>query len=181
MTVLVSGGASSGKSAWAEEVAFSLAAGREGRLLYLASLDRNAGGDTAERIARHRAARAGKGFETLELAVSSGEISVVREDGSPGVPLLRDATVLFEDVGNLVARALFSDGGGVRAALRFLERMEAVCGHLVAVTNDIFLGGADCLGGTLRPYCDALSRANAALARTAEKAYCVVAGIPLEL
>ena len=63
MMVLVTGGASSGKSAFAEHVALSL----PGPHIYAATM-RHGDGETEARIARHRAMREGKGFETVELA-----------------------------------------------------------------------------------------------------------------
>ncbi|MBR3182387.1 MAG: bifunctional adenosylcobinamide kinase/adenosylcobinamide-phosphate guanylyltransferase [Eggerthellaceae bacterium] len=62
MMVLVTGGASSGKSAFAERVALSL----PGPHAYVATM-RHGDSETEARIARHRAMREGKGFETIEL------------------------------------------------------------------------------------------------------------------
>ena len=63
MMVLVTGGASSGKSAFAERVALSL----PGPHAYVATM-RHGDSETEARIARHRAMREGKGFETIEIA-----------------------------------------------------------------------------------------------------------------
>ena len=61
MMILVTGGASSGKSAYAEQVACALPAPH----FYLAAM-KPFGEEGARRIARHRALRAGKGFITIE-------------------------------------------------------------------------------------------------------------------
>ena len=61
MMILVTGGASSGKSAYAEQLACSLPGSR----YYLAAM-KPFGEEGARRIARHRALRAGKGFVTVE-------------------------------------------------------------------------------------------------------------------
>lgn len=84
MLVVVTGGASSGKSAFAEELALRLPQ----PWWYVASMRRE-GDEAQRRIARHRALRAGKGFRTIEL-----------QDGT-ALPL--QGTVLLEDAGNVVA------------------------------------------------------------------------------
>ena len=55
------GGSACGKSGWAEDLACRLG----GPLIYLATME-PWGQEGAERIARHRKARVGKGFSTLE-------------------------------------------------------------------------------------------------------------------
>lgn len=66
MIALVTGGASSGKSAFAEQLALSL----PGPHVYAATM-RHGDAETEARIERHRAMRAGKGFVTVELAKGS--------------------------------------------------------------------------------------------------------------
>ena len=66
MIALVTGGASSGKSAFAEQLALSL----PGPHVYAATM-RHGDAETEARIERHRAMRAGKGFVTIELAKGS--------------------------------------------------------------------------------------------------------------
>ena len=85
MTALIFGGAASGKSAYAEELICRLP--RRGPLVYLASMDPLSGG--GERIRRHRALRAGKGFVTVE-----------RPRGLAGCPLPAGSAVLLEDLDN---------------------------------------------------------------------------------
>lgn len=98
MMVLVTGGASSGKSAFAERVALSL----PGPHAYVATM-RHGDAETEARIARHRAMREGKGFETVELG----------EGHSAPSPCL--GTALLEDLGNLVANGLEEELEGVLA------------------------------------------------------------------
>ncbi len=68
MMALVTGGAASGKSAFAEQLALSL----PGPHAYVATM-RHGDGETEARIARHRDMRAGKGFVTIELADAGWE------------------------------------------------------------------------------------------------------------
>ncbi|MBQ9041751.1 MAG: bifunctional adenosylcobinamide kinase/adenosylcobinamide-phosphate guanylyltransferase [Eggerthellaceae bacterium] len=70
MIALVTGGAASGKSAYAESLAKAL----PGPHAYVATM-RHGDAETEARIARHREMRAGKGFVTVELAGG--------EEGSP--------------------------------------------------------------------------------------------------
>lgn len=85
MMVLVTGGASSGKSACAENVALEL----PGPRFYLAAM-KPYGTEAARRIERHRKLRAGKGFETIEChdglkrAVSSAQAEVAKACGAGG-------------------------------------------------------------------------------------------------
>ena len=60
------GGSGSGKSAFAEQKAVSLAAG--GELVYLATMQVY-GEEGKKKVERHRQLRRGKGFETIERPV----------------------------------------------------------------------------------------------------------------
>ena len=89
MIALVTGAASSGKSAYAEDLAMGLAPLR----LYLATMSPE-GQAAQERIARHRALRAGKGFHTVEACDGFGRALAMPASG----------VALVEDLGNLVFR-----------------------------------------------------------------------------
>jgi adenosylcobinamide kinase/adenosylcobinamide-phosphate guanylyltransferase len=91
MMILIAGANSSGKSAFAEDLAVRIA---DGPLYYIATMVPH-GPEGAARVARHLTRRAGRGFITIE---------------SPGAVLpARDAdTVLLEDVSNLLADAMFA-------------------------------------------------------------------------
>ena len=67
MTVLVCGGAASGKSACAEELLCKLSG--DAPRVYLATM-RSFGAEAAARIEKHRAQRSGRGFETVECYVN---------------------------------------------------------------------------------------------------------------
>ena len=166
MMVLVTGGASSGKSAFAE--ALAVACG--GRFVYLATM-RPFGEEGSRRIARHRAQRAGKGFETvecygnLESAVASGEF-----DG---------ATVLLEDLGNLVANELFGADAqpGDRDALDGIAELSRVAANLVVVGNEVGCDGVSYGNETTR-YQEEIGRLACGVAAMSDAAFECVAGIP---
>ena len=164
MLYLITGGAGSGKSAWAEELVCRL----PGQRIYLATM-RPWDGECRARIARHRAQRAGRDFITLERYTDLAGVA-------PQIP--EGANVLLECMGNLVANELYSpEGGGEGAVLAGVEALERRCAHLTVVTNQVFSGGTDYSGETL-DYLRALARIDRALAARAGCVVEVVCGLP---
>lgn len=164
MTVYLEGGAACGKSRLGEAWAVSLHRGSPGPLLYLATM---AAGDKESlgRVARHRAARAGKGFGTVE-----------RPLGLAALDLPPRATVLLEDLGNLTANELYSPGGGGEAALLSgLEHLLARAENLVVIGNSVF---EENTGGETERYLSALAAAQALCAARCDAAAQVICGIP---
>ena len=102
MLVLVTGGAASGKSAHAERLLCDRAPSSR---LYLATMQ-PFGAAAQARIARHRALRQGKGFETVECSTDLAGLTLPRHyDG-----------ILLEDLGNLLANEIFAPEGAGDAA-----------------------------------------------------------------
>lgn len=169
MTTLVIGGAASGKSAFAEALAAVSAARRRCYLATLISFD----GEDDRRVARHREARAGKGFVTLE-----------RYTDLAGLAVPADSAVLLECLGNLTANEIFAPGGAEERALEAVVEgvlsLAGRCQDLVVVTNDTFADGYAYSGGTRR-FLEVLAAANAALAARFDRVYEVVCGIALPL
>lgn len=130
------------------------------------------GQEGAERIARHRQARAGKGFTTLEQPRNLETCSIPSH-----------ATVLLEDLGNLVANEIFP-GKAVdkNAALAALERgltaLEGKAEHLVVVGNDLFRDGEDYPPETMA-YLDVLSQVQTNLSKRYDLVAELVCGIPV--
>ena len=166
MIVLVTGGASSGKSAFAERVACALPAPR----VYLATMQ-GAGAEAAARIERHRALRAGKGFDTVEC-----ERELESSDALARIP--HDATVLLEDLGNLAANELFAPQPRTAdAVLAGIDALVARCAHLVIVTNEIGSDGVGYDEGT-RSYLEYLGALACACAARADIVVEVTASLP---
>ena len=116
---------------------------------------------------KHRAQRAGKGFETLERGLDLA-----------GAAFPENANVLLEDLSNLLANELYeSSGGGTEAVRRALAHLFARCENLTVVTNEVFSGGADYAAESLR-YMRTLADLNRELAARAELAVEVVCGLP---
>lgn len=169
MTALVFGGAASGKSAYGEALVCSLP--RRGPLIYLATMDAG-GAESAARIARHRAMRAGKGFVTLE-----------RGRGLADCPIPEGSAVLLEDLGNLAANELFSGPSpdinqAYQAILHGLEALAAQSEHLIVISVDLFRDG-EIYPRETELYLSLMARLHAALAARADRVAELVCGLPV--
>lgn len=179
--VLVTGGARSGKSRFAEELAGQ---GRQ-PVLYLATAE--AGDDEMRVRIREHQRRRPRDWRTIEATREVGRALA----GVPGPP----GTVLLDDLGLMVTNRLLDLCGDAKpnhetvAALDAaiedeideLRAAQAAGGwDLIVVTNEVGLGivPATPLGRVFR---DALGRANQSLAAHADEVYLLVAGIPLRL
>ncbi|MBD3897607.1 bifunctional adenosylcobinamide kinase/adenosylcobinamide-phosphate guanylyltransferase [Halomonas sp. ML-15] len=169
MIAFVSGGARSGKSAFAERLVRDYQRHRGGPRYYLATATPG-DSEMAARIARHRAER-GDGWRTLEAAA----LDLALAEVEPGSSLLLDCLTLW------ASRALFEFSLEESAALAQLERTLAKARAadiaLVIVSNDINEG--------MPPQDDAswryLALLQAGHCRVAAEADCVVqvvAGLP---
>ena len=179
--VLVTGGARSGKSRFAEDLA------RHGRqpVLYLATAE--AGDDEMRaRIADHQQRRPAE-WHTLEAQRDVGRVLATLEEVR--------GTVLLDDLGLLVTNRLLDLCGvseptretgaaldlALAAEIDVLRTAQAAGGwDLIVVTNEVGLGivPATPLGRVFR---DALGRANQALAADADEVHLLVAGIALRI
>ena len=162
MINLVIGAAASGKSEYAEDIVMSL----PGEKIYIATME-PFGAEAKERIARHRALRAGKGFTTVE-----------RPRDLIGLTPEADWNVLIEDLPNLAANELFSpEGGGADAVLSGVDRICKIVSSVTIVTGDIFSDGAEYDVGT-REYMEMLADLHMRIAAKADNVVEVVCGIP---
>lgn len=170
MLILVTGGAASGKSAHAERL---LCAHAPSSRLYLATMQ-PFGAAAQARIARHRALRQGKGFETVERPTDLAGLTLPQHyDG-----------ILLEDLGNLLANERFAPEGAGDAAfgsiLAGIAHLQDCCETLVVVTDEIFSDGVTYPPETAR-YIRDLAALNRALAARAAAVYESVCGILLPL
>ena len=162
MVNLVIGAAASGKSEYAEDIVMSL----PGEKIYIATME-PFGAEAEERIARHRALRAGKGFTTVE-----------RPRDLIGLTPEADWNVLIEDLPNLAANELFSpEGGGADAVLSGVDRICNIVSSVTIVTGDIFSDSAEYDVGT-REYMEMLADLHMRIAAKADNVVEVVCGIP---
>ena len=199
MLHIVYGGSASGKSSYAESFAMSLQG--EGRLLYIATMypykwnTTEIDPETMQRIERHRAVRADKGFDTVECYRHVEHIVAKRQD-----------VLLLECMSNLLANEMYleqdSDDGGLAETMSEVEKtgvgmsetlspvskkiVQALVNlstrvqDVVIVTNDVFSdGGSLTYDESTREYVKNLAEINCALAREAATVTEVVCGIPV--
>ena len=164
MIVLLTGGSGCGKSTYAEKL---IAAMPEDKRVYIATMQVY-DEESVKRVARHRAQRADKGFETIE-----------RPKDLAGLRLAPGSTALLEDLPNLLANEMF-DGGDWTRILPGLRALAARCENLVMVTNDVFADGVIYPSST-DEYLRRLARINAGAAALADYAAEVVYSIPVPL
>jgi adenosylcobinamide kinase/adenosylcobinamide-phosphate guanylyltransferase len=172
MNILVTGGAASGKSAYAERRALDLG----GSPIYVATMRVNGTEDEA-RVRRHRGLRDGTGFATAECPTPGA-----LEDAALALP--DDATVLLEDLGNLVADGLFTLQGDMRQIeeahreiARAIATVEQHAAHLVVVGNEVGCGIAPDTD-EMRAYIGLLGRIACEYAATCDEVVECVCGIP---
>ena len=163
MIVLVIGGSGSGKSAWAEKLMQQISG--ENRV-YIATM-RVWDQESEIRVARHREQRKELGFETVECPINVGDVQ-----------LPSNASVLLEDIPNLVANEMFDESGDVNRIISGLQRLAANCRNLVMVTGNIFADGKNYDPETLE-YMRLLAQVNAAAAEMADCGIEVVYTIPV--
>lgn len=199
MLHIVYGGSASGKSSYAESFAMSLQG--DGRLLYIATMypykwnTTELDPETMQRIERHRAMRADKGFDTVECYRHVEHIVAKRQD-----------VLLLECMSNLLANEMYleqdSDDGGLAETMSEVEKagvgmsetlspvskkivqalvdLSTRVQDVVIVTNDVFSdGGSLTYDESTREYVKNLAEINCALARVAETVTEVVCGIPV--
>lgn len=167
MVTLVIGGAASGKSEFAESLVL-----RVGDLprTYIATMQ-PFDDECRARIRRHREMRAKKKFETVECFTNLEQLNLPQK-----------GVVLLECMSNLVANELYSPDGAGEHTLEAIERgirhLIPQCEELIIVSNEVFSGGCDYEGDTLR-YLRVLAQVNRMAAKEADTVYEVVCGVPV--
>lgn len=163
MIALIIGGSGSGKSAYAEKLVKQIS---ENNRIYIATM-RVWDHESEIRVARHRAQRNELGFETIECPIKLDRVEITE-----------DATVLVEDIPNLVANEMFDENGDVGRIIPGLRKLAQRCKNLVMVTGNIFSDGGDYDSETQK-YMRLLSEVNAAAAVLADCGVEVVYTIPV--
>lgn len=167
MITLVTGGARSGKSSYAE----ALAARTGTDVVYIATaraLDR----EMEERIARHRARRP-SGWHTVEEPVALA--GALRKHASAARCVLIDCLTLW--LANL-ADVEPGDAGTLRE--EFVAALATAPGSVIVVTNEIGMGVVP-LGALSRRFVDDMGRLNQAVAARAHRVVLMVAGCALSV
>ena len=169
MLTVVTGGSGSGKSAFAEDLLLSYGPGERIYIATMFPFDQ----ESHARIARHRAMRRDKGFETVECYTGLDRLKIPS-----------GAHVLLECMSNLVANEMFQEGGAgvqvVGAVLEGIRTLQESAAHLCVVTNEIF-SGSQSYDEETRQYQENLGAINCRIVQMADTAVEVVYGIPLYL
>ena len=167
MITLVLGGARSGKSRYAEELALS----RPPPRYYLATAEAR-DQEMAERIRVHRVRRA-EAWITLEEPLDLPGI-LARHAAAPDASLLVDCLTLW--LSNLMGAGRDPEA----ATGDLLAACEAVTGHVIFVANEVGLGIVP-ENALARAFRDHAGRLNQAVAARAERVVFVAAGLPMVL
>ena len=164
--LFITGGSGSGKSAFAEQQVVDSGIARR---IYLATMQAF-GEEGRARVERHRALRAGKGFETVE-----------RTAGLASLSLPTGCAVLLEDLTNLFANEWFSvaPDGAAERVLEGVVHLTRQAALTVVVGNDLFRDGVEYADRDTAAYLAALASLNNALCAKAQGVWEVVCGIPI--
>ncbi len=176
---LIFGGARSGKSAWAEQLA--IASGKP--VTYLATAQAG-DAEMQARIAHHRQRRPAD-WRTVECTTDLAQ--TLRQASTAGNLVLIDCLTLwlsnclfadaadYPEVGHITSPAIFSQQ---RAA--FLQTLEELAGDVIMVSNEVGMGIIP-HGAISRWFVDEAGRLNQAVAARCEQVSWVAAGLPLHL
>ena len=133
MITLVSGGAASGKSEYAENISMSR---KNGTLIYIATM-MPYDSECYKKIERHREMRKEKGFLTLECPYDLKSIKCK--------DISKDSTILLECISNLLANEMYDQNrcreNAVLEIVDGIRSLKGKCENLVIVTNEIFSDG----------------------------------------
>jgi len=163
---LVLGGARSGKSAHAEQ----LAAAQDGAPVYLATAEPG-DDEMAERIAAHRARR-GDGWRTVEAPLELAE--ALRAEARDGACVLVDCLTIWLSNLLFAARDVEAEVSDLMAAL------DEVAAPVVLVSNEVGLGIVP-ENALARAFRDHAGRLNQRVADAADRVVLVTAGLPMTL
>ncbi len=174
--ILITGGARSGKSGFAERLAM-----QGNRVLFVATAEA-LDDDMARRIAAHRSSRPPE-WDTLEEPRSLPD-AIRRKSAGTGSAY---DTIIVDCLTIWVSNLLLLHEGNADAEARILEAAEKLLdvrqasgARWIVVTNEVGLGVVP-LSPLARAYRDALGRVNSLVASRADKVYLMAAGLALDL
>ncbi len=165
-TILILGGARSGKSTFAERKCIELG----GERIYLATAEA-LDDEMRQRIAQHRGRRGGD-WKTVEAPIDL--LNQLEAYAHAGSTVLVDCVTLW--LSNLMGR----DMDPQVAIDRLAAGLHALKGNVVLVSNEVGLGIVPD-NALARAFRDVAGLANQRLAAAADEVYFVVAGIPMRM
>jgi adenosylcobinamide kinase / adenosylcobinamide-phosphate guanylyltransferase len=170
--IFIIGGARSGKSRLAEEMAASL----DDQVLYVATAAAG-DGEMRARIAAHRARRPAQ-WRTLEIEtnVAAG----LKRDGGSGMVIIIDClTLLVSNIMGVAGEIDFA-GEADKEINELMSYINESTGTFIIVSSEVGLGLVPEYPSA-RQYRDVLGRANEQVAAAAAEVYLMVAGLRLRL
>jgi adenosylcobinamide kinase/adenosylcobinamide-phosphate guanylyltransferase len=173
--IFVTGGSRSGKSAWAQQKAEEI----PGPRLYVATcpvID----SEMEERVRKHREARLGRGWETIEETV---DLAGIISDHGEGKTVLVDCLTLWTN--NLMyEREVKGEVLKEEDIVAYCRDVVAACGDITGtvffVTNEVGMGIIPD-NATARRFRDIAGRCNQEMARAADRGILLVSGIPVQI
>ena len=179
-SVLLIGGARSGKSSYAEEMARQIG----GEVLFVATAEAR-DDEMHRRIEVHKQSRPSH-WHTLEAPCKVG--SCIAIDSRPFNVVVLDCVTLL--VNNILCQHMAANGEEVNEKAveddvkleikAIIDCMQKSPATYILVTNEVGEGIIP-LGASTRIYRDVLGRANQMLAREVDEVYLMVAGIPVKV
>lgn len=168
----ITGGAGSGKSEYAEQLAERLHAELAGPLYYVATMHpAPRDSDAAARIAKHQTRRAGRGYTTIECPTNIAQLRT---------QALENAVFLLEDLTNLYANEVYGTSGHPHEIVAPLLALTQQAGAVIIVANELYSDGIAYALETATFLRD-LAGLAAELSIAADQVTEVVYGIPVQL
>ncbi len=168
--MLVTGGARSGKSSFAQRLADNM----KGRKVFLATaeaLDE----EMKSRIEIHRKERP-SGWDTIEETKHLSK--ALNNCNRKFEVILIDCLTMW--ISNLLSKTAFDESQIQKEVNDFISKCKAIKGTVIIVTNEVGLGIVPA-NRLARIFRDVAGRANQEIAAIADEVYLIVAGIPLKL
>lgn len=171
MKQLILGGARSGKSRLAEQLAADLAANKQGTVTYIATSDTQYNdGEMRERIAHHRDQRPAA-WPTVEEPVALAQ--ALRSSAANSDCILVDCLTLW-----LTNLLMADDGVFERERQALLDTLSTITTDVIMVSNEVGLGVVP-MGELSRRYVDEAGRLHQDVAAISERVIFTAAGLPL--
>ncbi|MDO6413333.1 bifunctional adenosylcobinamide kinase/adenosylcobinamide-phosphate guanylyltransferase [Sphingomonas sp. BIUV-7] len=169
-TILVLGGARSGKSAHAQALAELGAEAAGGEMVFIATAQAY-DDEMRDRIARHRADRDAR-WRTVEAPLDL--VGAIRGEDEAGRVILVDCLTLW------LSNLLLAEADLEAAGAALVDAFAGVRGRLLFVSNEVGFGIVPD-NALARKFRDAAGRLNQRVAAACERVDLVVAGIPMRV
>lgn len=170
--IFISGGARSGKSSYAQDLAAEIT----GKVLFVATAEA-LDDEMKDRIANHRRQRPA-GWQTLECP--SGIAAKLEDIHGRELVLIDCITLLVSNITGKSRSFKTADKKVMAEVKSITGAMDRASNHFIIVTNEVGLGIVP-ENAMAREYRDLLGKVNQELSRHATEVYFMISGIPLRI